>query len=472
MEPTGHFIDGVLRPSSSGATFEVRAPESDALVGLAARGGAEEVASAVAAARRAFEPWSSLAAVDRERVLLRAADAIDAAAAELVELVIDESGSTIGKARGEVTYAAQLLRAAAGEARRLYGDTLPGDRPDRISIVLREPMGVVAVVSPFNAPLVLLAKMVAFPIAAGNTVVAKPSEETPLVAVSFARILHAAGIPAGVLNVVTGFGRDCGEPLVTHPDVRAIAFTGSTGTGVAILRSAAASMKRVQLELGGKNPLLVLGDADPVEAAAVALAGAFPHAGQICMAASRIIVDRAIARPFEAALIRGAEALHLGDLRDPRTAYGPLIHDAAVRKVQAHVDGAVAAGARVLTGGSVHHGRVYRPTFLASVPRAAAAWTDETFGPLACVAEATDLDEAIALANDSAYGLSAGILTSDVRRALTAARRIRCGSVHIGAHSFQSNALAPIGGYGMSGIARSGGKYSVDAFTELKWVTA
>jgi acyl-CoA reductase-like NAD-dependent aldehyde dehydrogenase len=470
----GHFIDGASRASVSGETFDVTAPYDGRLVGRAARGGMEEVAYAVTAARRAFVSWASTAAGDRERALLRAADAVEAHAdgkEGLVDLLVDESGSTLAKARGEIAYAAQLLRAAAGEARRLYGDTMPNDRGDRLSLVLREPLGVVAVISPFNAPVALLAKMVAFPLAAGNTVVVKPSEETPLVAVAFARICHAAGLPSGVLNVVTGLGRDAGEPLVAHPGVRGIAFTGSTATGIAILQRAATTMKRVQLELGGKNPLLVLRDVDPEEAAKTALAGAFAHAGQICMAASRIVVERAIAPAFTAAMVRGAEAMHLGDLRDPRTAYGPLISDASVKKVQQHVDEAVAAGASILTGGSVHHRRVYRPTLLAGVPRTCAAWREETFGPVASIVEVSDLDEAIAAANDSAYGLSAGVLTSDVKRAFAAARRIRCGSVHIGAHAFHSNALAPIGGYGMSGIGRSGGKYSVDAFTELKWVS-
>lgn len=467
----GLFIGGKEVAAHSGETFASLAPETGAVLGYAARAAAEDVDAAVRSAREAFARWSGLAAGERERALLRCADAVEAAEPDLLDLLIDESGSTITKARYEVRYSAALLRAAAGEARRLYGDTFPNDRPHRLSLVVREPLGVVAVISPFNAPLVLLVKMTAFALAAGNTIVAKPSEETPLIAIALARVLHQAGLPAGVFNVVTGDGATCGEPLVTHRDVRGIAFTGSTAVGARIAALAAPQMKRLQLELGGKNPLIVLRDVEVAQAAEVAAVGGFYHAGQICMSSARIIVEQPIARPFAEALARRAEALHLGDLRDERTAYGPLIHARAVQKVDAHVRHAVAHGATLLCGGSVHHGNTYRPTVLFEPPRFGPAWCEETFGPVVGVVAAADLEAAIALANESDYGLSAGVLTNDLRCGMIAARRIRAGSVHIGTHSFWSDALAPIGGYGMSGIGRSGGKYSVAHFTELKWLS-
>lgn len=467
------WIGGEAQAAAAGNTFAVKSPWDDRGLGHAARAEATDVDRAVHAARRASSAWRELAPGARERVLLAAADLVEARGTELFEdLLIEEGGGTISKARAEVRYTVELLRAAAGEARRLHTDTLPHDRADRLSLVVREPLGVVAVISPFNAPLSLLCKMLGFPLAAGNTLVIKPSEATPLVAYRLVRLFGDAGAPPGVVNLVTGFGSECGVPLVEHPGVDGIAFTGSAQTGRTIGAAAAARMARVQLELGGKNPVLVLADADPSAAAAIICDGAFAHAGQICMAAARIIVERPRFEDVLAALAARVDALHLGDRRDGRTAYGPLISDAALAKVQAHVDGAVAAGSRLLRGGRPHRGRVYAPTILADTPPSCVTWREETFGPVISVVAATDLDHAIELANDSAYGLSAAVLTRDLPRALLAARRLRSGAVHLGTHPFQSNTLAPVGGLGMSGIGRSGGAYSIEHFTELKWITA
>ncbi len=467
----GLFINGREIPAASGETFASYAPATGQIVGWAARAGAADADCAVEAARRAFPAWAGLPPAERERILLRCADAVEAARDRLLDLLIDESGSTIQKARFEVNYSANLLRAAAGEVRRLYGDTFPNDRSHRLSLVVREPMGVVVAISPFNAPLVLLVKMIVFALAAGNSVIAKPSEETPLIAVELARVLDEAGLPPGVFGVVTGYGPECGEPLARHPGVNAIALTGSTATGIRIARLAAEGLKRVQLECGGKNPLLVLADVAVEKAAEIAAVGAFYHAGQICMSSARMIVEKQIARPFAEALARKAASLHLGDLRDERTAYGPLIHARALEKVIRHVEAARAGGAEALTGGAVLRGLTYQPTVLWEPPRDTPAWCEETFGPVATVVAADDLDHAIAMANESDYGLSAGVLTNDLQRGLQAARRLRCGAVHVGMHSFQSDALAPIGGFGLSGVGRSGGKYSVEHFTELKWIS-
>ncbi len=466
-----HFIDGQMYPPSAGVYFPSLAPMTGTVLGYAARGTAADAEAAVTSAQRGFAHWWGLPPVERERILLRCADHVEARANDLLDLLMDESGSTVTKARYEVTYTASVLRAAAGEVRRLYGDTLPNERNHRLSLVIREPLGVVLVIAPFNAPLVLLAKMAVFALGAGNAVVAKPSEETPLIAVLFAQILHAAGLPPGVFNVVTGYGAECGEPLARHPGVRGIALTGSTATGIKIAQIAAPTMRRVQLELGGKNPLLVLKDVDINRAAELAAAGAFAHGGQICMSSARVVVEKPLGRPLAEALARAAANLHLGDLRDPRTAYGPLIHQAAVDKVLRHISAARAGGGEVLTGGAVHRGLVVQPTVIWNPPLTGPAWCEETFGPVVSVTEADDLEAMLALANDSDFGLSAGVLTNDLQRGLTAARRLRCGAVHVGTHSFQSDPLAPIGGYGLSGVGRSGGKYSVEHFTELKWIS-
>jgi aldehyde dehydrogenase (NAD+) len=467
----GLFLNGNEQPAASGVTFAVHNPADDSVVGYAARGDAADADAAVRSARKAFPGWANLAASERERLLLKAADLFEQQQDRFLDLLIDESGSTINKARYEVNFTPQLLRAAAGEARRLYGETMPHDRPTRLSFVVREPVGVVLAIVPFNAPLALLVKMIAFPLAAGNTVIAKPSEETPLVAVEFARLLFEAGLPAGVFNVVTGYGAECGAALVNHPGINGVALTGSTATGQKVGAAAITRMRAMQLELGGKNPLIVLSDVDPVQAAATAAEGIFYHAGQICMANARVLVEHSIAEDFTAALVQQAEALQLGDLRDEATAYGPVINEAALQKIMQHVESAVAAGAQLLTGGAVHRGLIYRPTVLWNPPPTCKAWCEETFGPVVSVVPVDNLQEAIALSNASDYGLSAAILTHDVQQAFTAARQLRCGSVHIGMHAFQSNALAPIGGYGLSGIGRSGGSYSIEAFTEQKWIS-
>ena len=333
----GLFIDGVERAADSGQTFEVLAPATGQCVGKAARANEYDVDEAVRSARAGFETWHRLAPREREAILLQAAELVrQHGEKRLLDTLIDESGSTINKARGEIGYCVDLLRTAAGEVRRLYGDTFPNDRPDRVSMVYREPLGVVTVIAPYNSPLALTTKMSAFPLAAGNAIVLKPSEETPLTAIEFARIFRDAGMPDGVVNVITGFPGDCGAPLVSHEGIDCIALTGSTATGVRVGSAAIQNMRRVQLELGGKSAILVLRDVVVEEAARVAFDGMFAHAGQICMANSRIVVEEAIFDEFASALKAIAESTHLGDLRDTATAYGPLINQDALDKVQRH----------------------------------------------------------------------------------------------------------------------------------------
>jgi len=466
------LIDGREVPAAGGTTFNVLCPATEQVIAMSANAGRPDVDAAVKAARKGFERWSQLAPSNREAVLLRAAEIVAAEGEQrMLDILIDESGSTINKARGEITYTVDLLRTAAGEVRRQYGDTFPNDRNDRMSMVYREPLGVVAVIAPYNAPLSLTAKMSAFPLAAGNSIVLKPSEETPLTALEFARILGEAGIPDGVINVITGYPADCGSPLVSHADVDCIALTGSTATGIAVGTAAVQGMRRVQLELGGKSAVLVLQDVDLADAARIVVEGMFAHAGQICMANSRIIVEAAVFDEFAALLKEQVEALHLGDQRDPKSAYGPMINRKALEKVQAHQEDALSRGAQLLTGGQVKNGLVYEPTIVIEPPRDSSLWRDESFGPIASLVKADDLTDAIAIANDTSYGLSSAVLTKNLQWAFQAAKRIRAGSVHIGMHAFQSNALAPIGGFGMSGIGKSGGQYSTEEFTELKWVS-
>jgi len=477
MRTCGQFINGeeVFTPAT---TFDVLAPETGEIFGTCPRAGETDAVAAVEHAKAGFKTWAALPPSARERVLLKAADLMESNIKRFEDLLIDESGSVLGKARFEAIYTAEILRTAGGEARRLYGETFPNDKPNRMSMVIREPVGVVAVVSPYNAPLILLAKMALFALAAGNSVVAKPSEETPMVAVELAKLLHEAGLPAGVFNVLTGYGAEVGAPLCNHPDVNCIAFTGSTTVGAMLGSQAVKTMKRIQLELGGKNPLIVCADIavpgaklDVDKAATQACLGAFFHSGQICMASSRIIVEREVADQFIEALVKKVNALKLGDIRDPTTALGPLINQAALDKCCAHQKAATDMGAKVLCGGEVHRGLCYKPTLILEPPKDCDAWVLETFGPLACIAVVDDFEAALLLANDNQYGLSAGVLTNDMVKGMRAIREIRAGSVHVGMHSFQSDSLAPIGGYNMSGLGKSGGHYSMEHFTEQKWAS-
>ena len=478
IKQTELLIGGQDVKPQTGLYFDVLAPETEQLYARAAQASQPDVELAVKTARQGFKTWSALAPKQREAALLKAADIVATEGkTRLLDILIDESGSAITKATFEINYTVDLLRTAAGEARRLYGETFPNDNPERLSMVFRHPVGVVAVVSPYNAPLSLLTKMAAFPLAAGNSVVIKPSEQTPTIAIELAKILLQAGVPADAVNVVTGFGAECGAPLVEHQDVNCIALTGSTQTGIHIGATAMKRMVRAQLELGGKSAALVLDDVDPVKAAAIVAQGIFTHGGQICMANSRVIVAKAIYTDFISALKTAAEQLQIGDLRDPKTVYGPLINRAAVNKISQHIAEAVAAGAELLTGGKAlpypngEPSLVFQPTVLLNSPLHCSAWRDESFGPLTNVVIADDLDHAIELANDSQFGLSASVLTKNIYAAMRAAKEIDAGSVHIGMHSFQSNALAPIGGSKLSGLGRSGGAYSTEEFTELKWVS-
>ncbi len=466
------FINGAYVDAASGETFDVLAPATEQVLARVARAGAEDVGVAVAAARTGAKAWQALTPAAREACLLKAADLVAAQGMErLLDILIDESGSVINKARMEVRYTVDLLRTAAGEARRLYGETFPNDNPSRISMVMREPLGVVAVISPYNAPLSLLTKMLAFPLAAGNAIVVKPSEETPLIALALAEILHEAGFPDGVVNVITGFGAECGAPLTNHPGINCIALTGSTTTGKLVGAQAMQRMLKTQLELGGKSAVLILADADPVKAANIVAQGIFTHSGQICMANSRAIVERSIYPELVDAIIAICRAMPIGPLRDESSVYGPLINRKAVEKVQAIVDDAVSKGATLLYGGKVRDGLVYEPTILANVPHSCLAWREELFGPVLCISAADGIEDAVSQANDADYGLSSAVLTRDIAKAMYAAKHLEAGAVHIGMHAFQSNALAPIGGSKLSGIGRSGGAYSTEEFTEVKWIS-
>jgi acyl-CoA reductase-like NAD-dependent aldehyde dehydrogenase len=431
---------------------------------------AEHMRAAIDAAHAAKAAWGATLASERERILMRAADELEAARSEMADLLIDEAGSTFGKAQFEIGFAANLVRSIAGEARRIHGDVFPSDVPGLISMAIRRPLGVVAGISPFNFPVVLSLKKVAFALACGNTFVLKPSEETSLVGLKLAEIFERAGVPAGVFNVVPGDGKTMAQVLYDDPRVKLVSFTGSTAVGRIIATECAKRGKRVVLEMGGKSPLIVLKDADLDYAVDTACFGIFIHQGQICMAGSRIIVEAPIYEEFLKRFAAKAQTLKVGDPRDPHTVIGPLIRSSQCPMIDKKIKDAVAAGARLLTGGK-YEGNFYHPTVVADVTPEMAAFRDELFGPVAAVSKANDADHALALANNSAYGLSSAVLTNNLQLAMRFAMELEAGMVHLNGPTIHDEATVPFGGVKDSGSGREGGRWSTDEMTEVKWIT-
>jgi acyl-CoA reductase-like NAD-dependent aldehyde dehydrogenase len=431
---------------------------------------ADHMTRAIDAADAAKCAWGQTLAAERELILQRAADVLENMRQEVVDVLIDEAGSTFGKAQFEVSFTVNMLRAVAGEARRVFGQVIPADLPGMMSFAIRRPLGVVGGISPFNFPLILGTKKVCLALAAGNTFVLKPSEETSLLGLKIAEVFHAAGLPKGVFNVVPGDGKILGSVLLSDPRVRLVSFTGSTTVGKMIAIECAKNGKKVVLELGGKNPLIILKDADLDYAVSTACFGSFIHQGQICMAGSRIIVEEPIYNKFLDQFAAKVKTLKVGDPRDPHTVIGPLIRGSQCQMIDRKVKEAVAAGARLLTGGS-YQGNFYQPTVLADVTPQMAVFRDELFGPVAAVTKAENAGHALKLANDTAYGLSSAVLTNDLQLAMKFALELEAGMVHINGPTVHDEATVPFGGVKDSGSGREGGHWSMDELTETKWIT-
>jgi acyl-CoA reductase-like NAD-dependent aldehyde dehydrogenase len=464
------WIGGKHVAPSSGDYFDDRNPQDDSVLVRIAAATTQDVDAAVQAAQAAFRTYGRTLASEREAWLSRAAGIMEGRRAALVELLVDEVGSPVGKAQFEVQYAIGCLRAAAGATRRVTGQTLPSDLPGRFSMSVRQPLGVVAAISPFNVPLLKNAKLTSTPLATGNTVVLLTSEEAPLIAHALADIYREAGLPDGALNIVTGFGERIGDALTTHPLVKAVMFTGSSRVGRHIATLCGTHMKRVILELGGKSPMIVLADADLEQAADAAAFSVFFFQGQACMAASRIYVERPVFDSFCSLLKARAEALGLGDLRDPQTWIGPIISERQRSRVRHHIEDAIAKGARVLTGGT-WSGHRCRPTVLLDVEENMTVCREETFGPVTSIYPVDSADEAMRRAKDTAYGLSAAIHTRDINKALPMALDINSGMVHINAPTIHDEPHVPFGGTGDSGFGREGTDIDIDTLTEWKWIT-
>jgi aldehyde dehydrogenase (NAD+) len=468
------FIGGEWVGASDERTFDDMDPYTGQTVARVAAGTRADAKRAIDAAAAAFPAWSQTPAAVRQGIFLRAADILESRRDEVVGWLARETGASFGFGMFQMGFVPGLFRQAAGAAYAPLGQILPTDMPGAMAMAVRKPVGVVGAIAPWNAALILSARSIAAPLVFGNTVVLKPSEESPYSGgLLWGEIFAEAGLPAGVLNVVThgpGEAGPIGDELVENPRVRRINFTGSTATGRRIAEAAGRNLKRVVLELGGQNPLIVLDDADLDYAVDAAAFGAFLHQGQICMSARRIIVERPIADAFVEKLTAKTNGLKLGDPKEMDTIIGPLINASALATVQRRVDAAAAAGARVLTGGGTT-GTCFQATLVMDVPADSELANTETFGPVATIEVVNNEDEAVARANDTSYGLSSGIITSDPDRGMAVANRIEAGIVHVNDQPVHDEPQMPFGGVKDSGWGRFGGTFAMDEFTELRWIT-
>ncbi|MFV0457858.1 MAG: aldehyde dehydrogenase [Actinomycetales bacterium] len=473
-----NLIGGEWVPASHGRTFDTRDPHDNSLLGSVPRSTADDGRSAVAAARAAFGqgPWPRMTPKQRAEILHRVADAVDAHREELALLETRDGGKTITQSlHAEIPRVAHNLRFFADYVAMASNEAYPDG--DLLSYVLYPPAGVVSAISPWNAPLMLATWKIAPALAFGNTVVLKPAPQTPLTAHRFAQLAVEAGLPEGVLNVVHGFGgQEVAGPLVASPEVDRVTFTGSSATGAAILAAAAANHTPVSAEMGGKSASIVFPDADLDVAVPMTLRAIFAGNGQVCLSGSRLLVHRDIRDEFLERFVAEAQALTVGDPKDPDTFLGPLIEDQHRRKVHGYVELAQAEGGKVLTGGEpissapLSEGFYYPPTVITGLTNEARAAREEIFGPVETVLEFSDESEALAIANDSPYGLAGMLFTTNLDRAHRMARSWRAGTVWINTF-FERDLRLPFGGEGASGLGREGGQYSRDFFTEPRAVT-
>jgi acyl-CoA reductase-like NAD-dependent aldehyde dehydrogenase len=468
----GFIIDGAAAAAGDGRTFERRDPVTGAVATQAAAAGLADVAAVCAAAAAAFPAWSETGPGLRRSLLLKAADLLEARAADFTRTMLEETGATGPWAGFNVHLGAGILREAAALTTQITGDVIPSDKPDVLALAIRQPVGVVLGMAPWNAPVILGVRAVAAALACGNTVILRSSELCPATHHLIGEVLNAAGFPHGVVNVIANAPADAPAvvaALIAHPAVKRINFTGSTKVGRIIAKLAAEHLKPVLLELGGKAPFLVLDDADLDQAVAAAAFGAFLNQGQICMSTERFIVDEAVADAFVAKFAAKAAGLPAGDPRGP-VVLGSLIDGAAAEKMDALIADALAQGAVVVAGGK-RQGSIVEATLLDHVTPAMRIYQEESFGPVKPIVRVRGVDEAVRVANDTEYGLSAAVFGQDVRRALAVARRIESGICHINGPTVADEPQMPFGGVKASGYGRFGGRAVIEAFTELRWIT-
>ena len=472
MTTTQLLIGGQWTAARSGETEEVRSPFDGSVVGEVSTAGAQDAEAALQAAERGAVTWRRTPAHERMRILLQAAALADERTPQIAAVLSAENGKTITEATLEAGRSGDLIRLSAFEGTQLYGDTLPLDANkgtgfDKIGFTVRQPCGVVLAITPFNYPGLLAIHKIAPAVAAGNAVVLKPAELTPLTALALADCFLEAGLPGAVLSVVTGHGTEIGDALVADPRVRKVSFTGSTAVGERISRTA--GVKKLSLELGSSSPVVILPDADLEVAAKAVAAGGYANAGQVCISVQRVITHPAVTDDFLDALLPRVDKIRTGDPAAEDTTMGTLVSEGEARRVQRMIDDAAAAGARVLVGGE-REGAVVAPTVVTDVDPSSPLHQEELFGPAVAVSRAADWEAAIAQANGTVYGLSAGVFTRDVAGAVRAIREIDAGNVHVNWTPLWRADLMPYGGLKGSGIGKEGPRRAVAEMTEEKTV--
>jgi succinate-semialdehyde dehydrogenase/glutarate-semialdehyde dehydrogenase len=465
------YVNGAWLDAPGGATLLVSNPATGAPLGAVPAFDAGATEKAVAAAHAAFPAWAAKTAKERAILLRRWHDLMLLNAADLARLMTAEQGKPLAESKGEIAYAASFVEWFAEEAKRAYGDVIPGHQADKRILVLRQPVGVVAAITPWNFPAAMITRKVAPALAAGCTVVCKPATQTPYSALALAELAARAGLPPGVLNVVTGPAREVGGVLTGDARVRKLSFTGSTEVGKLLMAQCAKTMKKVSLELGGNAPFIVFDDADLDAAVAGAIASKYRNTGQTCVCANRLLVQDGVYEAFTAKLVAAVQKLRVGDGLAGETEQGPLIDPAALRKVEEHIADATAKGASIATGGKRHAlgGTFFEPTILTGVTPAMMVAREETFGPVAPLFRFKTEKEAVAMANDTEFGLAAYLYTRDLARSWRVSEALEYGIVGLNT-GLISTEVAPFGGVKESGTGREGSKYGLLDYTEIKYV--
>lgn len=465
------YVDGAWLDADGGQTLEVNNPAGGEVLGTVPKMGAAETRRAIEAAERALPAWRDLTAKERSQTLRRWFELIMQNQEDLARLMTLEQGKPLTESRGEIAYAASFIEWFAEEAKRIYGDTIPGHQKDKRIIVIKQPIGVTAAITPWNFPAAMITRKAGPALAAGCTMVVKPASQTPFSALALAELAERAGIPKGVFSVVTGSAGDIGNELTANPIVRKITFTGSTEVGAKLMEQCAPGIKKVSLELGGNAPFLVFDDADLDEAVKGAMQSKYRNAGQTCVCVNRIYVQDGVYDAFAQKFQAAVEKLKIGNGLDDGVDVGPLIDDRAAAKVKEHIEDAVANGARVITGGKAHSlgGSYFEPTLMINVPHTAKVAKEETFGPLAPLFRFKDEAEAIALANDTEFGLAAYFYARDLGRVFRVAEALESGMVGVNTGMI-STEVAPFGGVKSSGLGREGSKYGIEDYLEIKYL--
>jgi succinate-semialdehyde dehydrogenase/glutarate-semialdehyde dehydrogenase len=465
------YIDGAWVAAKSGGTISVDNPATGDIIGTVPKAGTAETREAIEAADRAFLLWRKKTGKERASVLRRWFDLMLAHTDDLARLMTVEQGKPLVESKGEVAYAAAFLEWFAEEAKRVYGDTIPGHQADKRIVVLKQPIGVAALFTPWNFPLAMITRKAGPAIAAGCTVVVKPASQTPFSALALAELAERAGFPKGVFNVVTGSAAEIGAEMTTNPIVRKVSFTGSTEVGKVLMRQAAGTVKKLSLELGGNAPFLVFDDADLDAAVEGAMASKYRNTGQTCVCVNRIYVQDSVYDAFAAKLAAAVGTLNPANGLEAGATQGPLIDDKAVAKVEEHIDDALKKGARVMIGGKRHArgGRFFEPTVLADVTPSMMISREETFGPVAPLFRFKTEEEALALANDTEFGLAAYFYGRDIGRVWRVAEGLESGMVGINT-GLISTEVAPFGGVKESGLGREGSRYGIEEYLEIKYL--